>query len=88
MSRRYDVMLRVTLSEKGQISIPTAIRRQYGLEKGDKLLLEEIDGAIVLRPVAKRPLLSLKGKYNTGDDEKLTESLLKERRSERERDTF
>ncbi len=81
-------MKRVTLSEKGQISIPAAIRREYGLKKGDKLMLEEIDGAIVLRPVPKHPLLSLRGKYKTDEGEKLTESLLRERRAERERDTL
>lgn len=81
-------MKRVTLSEKGQISIPAAIRKEYGLKKGDKLMLEEIDGAIVLRPVPKHPLLSLRGKYKTDEGEKLTESLLRERRAERERDTL
>ncbi len=81
-------MKRVTLSEKGQISIPAAIRKEYGLKKGDKLMLEEIDGAIVLRPVPKHPLLSLRGKYKTDKGEKLTESLLRERRAERERDTL
>lgn len=81
-------MLRVTLSEKGQISIPAAIRREYGLKKGDKLLLEQMNGAIVLRPVPRYPLLSLKGKYRTDEGEKLTESLLRERRAEREREEF
>ncbi|MBS4022751.1 MAG: AbrB/MazE/SpoVT family DNA-binding domain-containing protein [Dethiobacter sp.] len=80
-------MLKVILSEKGQISIPAAVRREYGLKKGDKLLLEEIDGAIVLRPLTGHPLLSLKGKYKTDAGEKLTESLLRERKAERERDT-
>jgi len=74
---------RVTLSEKGQISIPASIRQQFGLRKGDKLLFEEVDGAIIIRPVPEYPLLTLKEKHMPGEDGKIAESLLKERRYER-----
>ena len=46
---------KVTISEKGQIVIPNVLRKRYGLQKGDKLSVEEVDGAIVLRPLATHP---------------------------------
>ncbi|MGI9951569.1 AbrB/MazE/SpoVT family DNA-binding domain-containing protein [Moorellaceae bacterium AZ2] len=79
-------MHKVTISEKGQISIPVALRRQYGLKKGDKLVLEEVEGAIILRPLPRHPLLALRGSLKGREGEKLTELLLKERAADRERE--
>ncbi len=79
-------MLLVTISEKGQIAIPVSLRRQYGLEKGDRLSVEEIDGSIVLRPLPRHPLLALKGKLRSAGGERLTDLLLKERAADRERE--
>lgn len=79
-------MLKVTLSEKGQISIPVTLRTRYGLQKGDKLTVEEADGAIVLRPLPRHPFLSLRGKYKTEGKQKLTAVLLEERKMDRERE--
>lgn len=79
-------MLKVTISAKGQIAIPVALRKRYGLKKGDKLSVEEVDGAIVLRPLARHPLLDLRGKYKSEGQERLTEALLRERRLEREQE--
>ncbi|KJS01657.1 MAG: AbrB family transcriptional regulator [Peptococcaceae bacterium BRH_c4a] len=77
----------IVISAKGQISIPVSLRRRYNLKKGDQLAVEENDGAIILRPLPKHPLLKMKGKYG-GDREPLTELLLKERRAERERSKY
>ncbi|MCG0279048.1 MAG: AbrB/MazE/SpoVT family DNA-binding domain-containing protein [Thermanaeromonas sp.] len=79
-------MYKVTISEKGQIYIPVALRRRYGLKKGDKLVLEEIEGAIVLRPLPRHPLLALRGRLKGEEEEKLTDLLLKERAADRERE--
>lgn len=81
-------MTTITISEKGQISIPASIRRHYGLKKGDKLAVEVHKGAIVLRPLPRHPLLSLMGKYGRENEESMTALLLKERKSERERDKY
>lgn len=80
-------MTTIVISEKGQISIPVSVRKRYGLTKGDKLAVEEHEGAIVLLPLPGHPLLSIKGKYG-GGGESMTELLLKERRAERERDKY
>jgi len=81
-------MLKVTISEKGQIAIPALIRKRYGLKKGDKLAVEENDGAIILRPLPRNPLLSMRGIYRSEGYEKVTELLLKERRAERGREKY
>lgn len=80
-------MTTIIISEKGQISIPVSVRRRYGLKKGDKLAVEEYEGAILLRPMPRHSLLSIKGKYG-GGGESMTELLLRERRAERERDKY
>lgn len=79
-------MQKVTISEKGQISIPVALRRRYGLKKGDRLAVEEAGGAIVLRPLPRHPFLALRGRLKGADTERLTDLLLKERAADRERE--
>ena len=34
-------MLKVTISQKGQISLPAVLRKRYDLKRGDKLIVEE-----------------------------------------------
>ncbi len=41
-----------TLTSKGQITIPKEIREKLGLQKGDKLVLLEKDGNVILRKVS------------------------------------
>jgi AbrB family looped-hinge helix DNA binding protein len=41
------------LHYEGWVSLPTALRQQLGLNSGDRLDVDLIDGAIVLRPAAK-----------------------------------
>ena len=41
----------IKVSEKGQIAIPRIIREKIGIDKGDELLLFEIDGKIMLEKV-------------------------------------
>ena len=41
-----------TLTSKGQITIPKENREKLGLKKGDKLVLIEKDGNVILRKVS------------------------------------
>ncbi|MBC7347957.1 MAG: AbrB/MazE/SpoVT family DNA-binding domain-containing protein [Clostridia bacterium] len=79
-------MLKVTVSAKGQIVIPASLRRQLGLKNGDRVALEPVDGAILLRPVPRHPLLAMRGTLKTVGEEKLTAVLLRERALDRERE--
>jgi AbrB family looped-hinge helix DNA binding protein len=42
------MMKTVQVSDKGQIAIPQAIRETLGIDKGDTLLLIQVDGKILL----------------------------------------
>ena len=77
-------MKKVTLSKKGQISLPAALRRRFGLKQGDRLGIEEKGDTIVLRPIPEHPLLNMRGKFQTAGQAKLTALLLQERRQERQ----
>ena len=50
------VKLEVTLSSKGQIVIPKAIREKLGLKAGDKIKLEVEEGKrVIVQPSVKPP---------------------------------
>lgn len=70
------------MGERGRLVIPGAVRRRFGLEPGDRLLLSEEGGEIRLRPLASR-ISDLRGAYAGlayGGD--LAEELAAERREE------
>ena len=43
----------VKVSDKGQIAIPISIREKIGIDKGDELILFEIEGKILIEKVNK-----------------------------------
>jgi AbrB family looped-hinge helix DNA binding protein len=45
--------MQTTLSSKGQIVLPAPMRRVLGLKAKSKVLIEERDGGIFIRPVRK-----------------------------------
>ncbi|KJR44003.1 Transcriptional regulator AbrB domain protein [Candidatus Magnetoovum chiemensis] len=45
-------MKAITLSSKGQISIPKKIRDNLGIKTGDQFNVQVINGSIILEPVA------------------------------------
>ena len=42
----------LTVSKKGQITLPAELRKRLGLETGDTVIAEEKNGELVLRPAA------------------------------------
>jgi len=44
-----------TVSSKGQVVIPKAMRERLGLHSGDVLQVEEVDGALLLRVLHEDP---------------------------------
>ncbi|MGC9309448.1 MAG: AbrB/MazE/SpoVT family DNA-binding domain-containing protein [Candidatus Nanoarchaeia archaeon] len=51
MENEFIKTLRV--SDKGQISIPNSVRQKLGIERGDNLILFEIEGKILLEKQQK-----------------------------------
>jgi AbrB family looped-hinge helix DNA binding protein len=46
---------------KGQVVIPAALRRKYGIKAGTKLIVTEQDNGILLKPVTEESLKALQG---------------------------
>ena len=67
---------------KGQVVIPSKLRRRFGIKKGTQVYLYERDGEIVIRPVTDDYIRSLAGVIGTKG--KLLKSLMEEKAKERE----
>lgn len=52
---------RITMSSKGQFVIPAELRERLGLEKGTVARLTEENGRLVLTPLTKQRLSTIRG---------------------------
>ena len=68
---------------KGQIVIPVALRKKYGIKNGTKIIVTDIGDAIVLKPVTEQYLKNLQGSLKGKGGLK---ELLEERRKDKERE--
>jgi AbrB family looped-hinge helix DNA binding protein len=48
-------------TSKGQIVIPSKIRRRYGIEEGTRIEFIEEDGYIIMKPITPQYVRSLRG---------------------------
>ena len=44
------MQIKVTINDRGVITIPAALRNEFGLKANDELIVERCDGGILLRP--------------------------------------
>jgi AbrB family looped-hinge helix DNA binding protein len=72
------------VTTKGQVVIPSRIRKKYDIKKGTKLYVEERGEYIVLKPITEEYFEKLAGILPTKG--KLSKALLQERRDEKERE--
>jgi AbrB family looped-hinge helix DNA binding protein len=72
------------VTTKGQIVIPSRIRRKYNIKKGTKLYVEERKDEIVLKPITEAYFDRLAGILPTKG--KLSRALLKERALDKDRE--
>lgn len=72
-----------TVTERGQTAIPAALRKKYGLKAHMKLVWVDTGGGIRVVPVATDAVKSFRGMFKGLG---LTESLLKDRGEELERE--
>jgi len=59
----------VIVGERGQITIPKALRKKYGIRRRQPVILEEKNGELVIKPAAAVPLKYLKMIAREFDDE-------------------
>lgn len=74
----------VTVSSKGWVVIPAFFRKKINLKPGTKMLVNEVDGKIVLEPQPENPVNLMFGKLAGGAS--LTQELLAEKREEKSRE--
>ena len=73
-----------TITTKGQIVIPSRIRKQRGLKKGTKMILEERGEELVLKPLNSNYLERASQILKTNGQ--LSEKLLAEREVDKEKE--
>jgi AbrB family looped-hinge helix DNA binding protein len=68
---------------KGQIVIPSALRRKYGIRTGTKILIYDDGENIILKPVTEQYLKTLQGSLK---GKGALKALLAERAKDKERE--
>ena len=74
--------LETTITSKGQVVIPAAVRRRHGIKAGQKFKVVEEEGAIRLVPVKTMALKEARGSLKT---RRTTGQLIAEARQEEAR---
>lgn len=69
------------VTTKGQIVIPAKLRRKYGINAGTRIRLIEDGERIILQPITREYIHSLRGKYK---GKGLLKVLLADKKRERE----
>jgi len=74
-------MDKAVVTLKGQVVIPSKIRRKFGIKKGTQVSLFERDGEIVIKPITDEYIRSMAGMAGTKG--KLLKALKEEKAKER-----
>lgn len=72
------------VTTKGQIVIPSAIRKKHDIKKGTRLAIEERGDEIVLRPVSAAYFENIAGSLGTHG--RLSQALIEDRAREQARE--
>lgn len=75
--------METTATSKGQIVIPSSIRRRLGIKEGTRIQIElnEDDKEIILKPITREYVHGLRGKFR---GKGLMKALMAEKKRERE----
>ena len=74
----------LTISNKGWVVIPAALRKKYNLTPGTEVVIVDYGGVLAIVPAMKDPVKQGYGMLKGGPS--LTQALLKERAAERKRE--
>ncbi len=75
-------MDKAVVTVKGQVVIPSKLRRRFGIKKGTQVYLYEREGEIVLKPITDEYIRTMAGM--TGTKGRLLKALMEEKAKERE----
>lgn len=67
---------------KGQIVIPAALRKKYGITEGTRIVISDNGREIILRPITREYLKSLRGSLQGSG---ALEVLMEERKKDRKK---
>jgi AbrB family looped-hinge helix DNA binding protein len=73
--------METTTTAKGQIVIPSSIRRRLGIKEGTRIKIEERGNEIILKPITREYVQSGRGKLR---GKGLMKALIAEKKRERE----
>lgn len=76
--------METTATTKGQIVIPSTIRKKFGIKNGTRINIEvdENDHQIILKPITSESIRKFRGILKTERGKKSALQLLREERSE------
>lgn len=74
-------MDKLVVTVKGQVVIPSKLRRRFGIKKGTQVSLFERNGEIIIKPITDEYIRSMAGM--TGTKGKLLKALKEEKARER-----
>ena len=74
-------MDKAVVTAKGQVVIPSRLRRKFGIKKGTQVSLFERDGEIIIKPITDEYIRSMAG--ITGTKGRLLKALKEEKARER-----
>lgn len=80
----FLAMKTLVVTTKGQVVIPSALRRKYNIKKGTRLHIEDTGEEITLRPITPEYIKKLAGILPSKGE--LTRELLRERALDKERE--
>ena len=75
-------MYKALVSAKGQIVIPSALRKKFGVKKRTQVCLYERGSEIVIKPITDKYIQSMAGMAGTKG--RLLQALMEEKAKERE----
>jgi len=75
--------MQTVATQKGQIVIPAALRKKYGIRKGTRIAVSDREGSILLQPITPAYVRSLRGLLKGANS---LEELMAERAWEKERE--
>ncbi len=79
-----DGIVTTIANSKGQVVIPSRIRRKLNIKSGTKLYIEEKDNEIILKPLTSEYIKKIAGILETKD--KSSKTLLEERAKDKNRE--
>ncbi|MEO6182753.1 MAG: AbrB/MazE/SpoVT family DNA-binding domain-containing protein [Verrucomicrobiota bacterium] len=75
------------VTSKGQLLIPSRIRRRFGIKPGTRIVFVEEGDRIIFQPVTREYISSFRGIYKQKPGEKsIVQELIEERRAEKEKE--